>query len=228
MTRIHSTIYRGTILSRKTESRDSGVAMFISNISKWQRRYDFERNDLERIWIETFPYNAKIFLLSIIYWPPDGSKYLFKSFSTLLNDTLNLISSEPKECIIMGDTNINYLDKNNHNDIKDIFMLNGYKQLVTKATRITEDSKTLIDTIFTNKPENISKTDTIPTSLSDHDMVGCVRKLNHLKYESKTLHCRNYKNYDPKALQKDLQEQSWVIYYSFKEPNSAWIYLKSI
>ena len=58
-------------------------------------------------------------------------------------------------------------------------------------------------------------------------MVGCVRKLNHLKYESKTIHCRNYKDYDPKTLQKGLQEQSWVTYYSFKEPNSAWIYLKS-
>ena len=59
-------------------------------------------------------------------------------------------------------------------------------------------------------------------------MVGCVRKLNHLKYESKTMHYRNYKDYDPKALQKDLQEQSWVTHYCFKEPNSAWIYLKSI
>ena len=131
----------------------------------------------------------------------------------------------------MGDTNINYLDKNNNNNqnyMKDIFMLNGYKQLVTKGTRITEDSKALIHTIFTNKPENISKTDTIPTSLSDHDMVGSVRKLNHLKYESKTIHFRNYKDYDSKVLQKDLQEQSWVTYYSFKEANSAWIYLKSI
>ena len=107
-------------------------------------------------------------------------------------------------------------------------MLNGYKQLVTKATMITEDSKTLIDTIFTNKPKNIPKTDTISTSLSDHDMMGCARKLNYLKYESKTIHCRTYKDYDPKPLQKDLQEQSWVTYYSIKEPNSAWIYLKSI
>ena len=157
----------------------------------------------------------------------DGN--IFLKISTLyLMTPLNVISSKPKECIIMGDTNINYLDKNNHNDIKDIFMLNGYKQLVTKATWITENSKTLIDKIFTNKPENISKTDTIPTSLSDHDMVGCVRKLNHLKYESKTIHWRNYKDYDPKVLQKDLQEQSSVTYYSFKEPNSAWIYLKSI
>ena len=42
------------------------------------------------------------------------------------------------------------------------------------------------------------------------------------------MHYRNYKDYDPKALQKDLQEQSRVTYYSFKEPDSAWIYLKLI
>ena len=196
------------IKKKRIKGPDGRVGIFISNTLKWQRRYNLERDELESMWIEIFPHNAKSFLLFIIYQPPDGSKYLFKNFNTLLNDTLNVISSKHKECIIMGDTIINYLDKNNHNDIKDIFMLNDYKQLVTKATRIIENSKTLIDTIFTNKPENISKTYTIQNSLSDHDMVGCVRKLNHLKYESKILHCRNYKAYDPKALQKDLQEQS--------------------
>ena len=177
------------IKKNRINGPDGGVAMFVSNTLKWQRRYNLERDELESIWIEIFPHNAKsfFFLLSTIYRPPEGSRYLFKNFNTLLNDTLNVISSKRKECTVMGYSNINYLDKNNHNDIKDIFMLNGYKQLVTKATRITENSKTLIDTIFTNKPENISKTDTIPTSLSDHDMVGCVRKLNHLKYESKTI-----------------------------------------
>ena len=164
------------IKKNRIKGLDGGVSMFISNTLKWQRRYDLEGDDLESIWIEIFPHNAKSFLLSTTYRPPDRSKYLFKNFNTLVNDTLNVISSEREECIIMGDTNINYLDKNNHNDIKDIFMLNGYKQLVTKATRITEDSKTLIDIIFTNKPKNISKTDTIPTSLSNHDMVGCARQ----------------------------------------------------
>ena len=184
------------IKKKRIKGPDGRVGIFISNTLKWQRRYNLERDELESMWIEIFPHNAKSFLLFIIYQPPDGSKYLFKNFNTLLNDTLNVISSKHKECIIMGDTIINYLDKNNHNDIKDIFMLNDYKQLVTKATRIIENSKTLIDTIFTNKPENISKTYTIQNSLSDHDMVGCVRKLNHLKYESKILHCRNYKAYD--------------------------------
>ena len=122
------------------------------------KKIHLERDELESIWIEIFPHNAKSFLLSTIYRPPDGSKYLFKNFNTLLNDALNVTSSKCKEWwIVMGDTNINYLDKNNHNDIKDIFMLNGYKQLVTMATRIKEDSKTLTDTIFTKQTRKHNK-----------------------------------------------------------------------
>ena len=85
---------------------------------------------------------------------PLMDRNIFFINSTLYLDTLNVTSSKRKECVIMGDTNINYLDKSNHNDIKDIFKLNGYKQLVTKTTRITEDSKTPIDTIFTKKSRN--------------------------------------------------------------------------
>ena len=157
---------------------DGGVTMFISSTLKWQRRYDLERDDLESMWIEIFPHNAKISLLSTIYRPSDQSKYLFKNVKTLLNDTLNTISFERKECIITGDSNINYLDKNNHNDVKDIFMLNGYKQLVTKATRITEDSNTLIDTIFINKPKNISNQKDSPglliTPLKNQTLLGSI------------------------------------------------------
>ena len=103
------------IKENRIKGPDGVVAMFISNTLKWQRRYYLERDELESIWIEIFPHNAKSFLLSTIYRPPDGSKYLFKNFNTLLNVTLNVISSKRKEFIIMGDININYLDTNNHN-----------------------------------------------------------------------------------------------------------------
>ena len=92
------------IKKNRTKGPDGGVVIFISNTLKWQRKYDLEREDL-------FLHNAKSFLLSTIYRPPYQSKYLFKNFNTLLNDTLNVISSERKECIIMGDTNITYLTK---------------------------------------------------------------------------------------------------------------------
>ena len=112
------------MLSRKTiKGPDGGVAMFISNTLKWQRRYDLERDDLESIWTEIFPHNAKMsFYLPSI--DPLMDRNIFLKVS-ILNDTLSVISSQRIECIIMGDTSINCLDKNNHNGIKDIFMLYG-------------------------------------------------------------------------------------------------------
>ena len=55
------------IKKNRIKGPDDGVAMFISNTLKWQRRYDLERDELEIIWIEIFPHNAKSFLLSTIY-----------------------------------------------------------------------------------------------------------------------------------------------------------------
>ena len=91
-----------SIKKNRIKGPDGGVAMFISNTLKWQRRYDLERDELESIWIEIFPHNAKSFLLSTIYRPPDGSKYLFKNFNTLLNDALNVTSSKCKEWWIVN------------------------------------------------------------------------------------------------------------------------------
>ena len=49
------------IKKNRIKGPDGGVAMFISNTLKWQRRYDLEKGELDSIWIEIFPHNAKIF-----------------------------------------------------------------------------------------------------------------------------------------------------------------------
>ena len=67
----------------------------------------------------------------------------------------------------------------------------------------------------------------IPTSLSDHDMVGCIRKLNHTKYLPRTIWCRNYSKYDPKELCLYLQLQSWNNFFLLNDVNLAWKRFKS-
>ena len=66
--------------------------------------------------------------------------------------------------------NINYLQRANNPDIKDIIIGQGFEQLIKNPTRITTNSKTLIDLILANKKCNISTTTVIPLSLSDHDL----------------------------------------------------------
>ena len=58
--------------------------------------------------------------------------HVLKLSETQINS--NNYNDEDSLYDIPGYDFIYYLEKNKHNDIKDIFMLNGYKQLVTKAT----------------------------------------------------------------------------------------------
>ena len=118
-------------------------------------------------------------------------------------------TQESKETIILGDFNVNYLKKNEHKGIKAIFQLYGFNQIIKKATCTTRESSTLIDLIPTNNMSAISKHVVYPTSLSDHDMVDCVRKLNYAKYSPRIVTCHNYSLYDPSAMLDDFTKVNW-------------------
>ena len=92
---------------------------------------------------------------------------------------LSIATAERKEVIILGDVNVNYLCKNDNKEFKDIMALYGFQQMVNQATRICESTETLIDIISTNNPESMKCTKVVPCSFSDHDLICCVRKLNH-------------------------------------------------
>ena len=76
-----------------------------------------------------------------------------------------------------------------------IVKLFGFKQLIKKCTRITETSSTTIDLILSIAVKNIPVADVIATSLSDRDMVACIRKINLQCYKPKTIKCQEYKNF---------------------------------
>ena len=178
------------------------------------------------MWVEIQLKNAKNFLVGSIYRPPITSQYLPKKFNDTFSEVLDIVNKEDIECIILGDLNTNYLIGRDSKEVKDIIILNGFDQLITKPTRTTSDSSTLIDVVLSNKKVNVSITDVFPLSLSDHDMIGCVRKLNHIKYEPRTITCRNYTSYDSNNLCKDISSLDLTLFYEMKDTNKAWVFLK--
>ena len=74
---------------------------------------------------------------------------------------------------------------------------------------------------MTNHPQVISKHCVYPSSIGDHDMVGCVRKLNHLKYSPRTVFSRNYSTYDPAAMNEDFKNVNWCSIYMSRNVNTA-------
>jgi len=197
---IHKNRHKGT---------HGGVGMYISDKIKWRRRLDLESDVLEGLWIEIFQKNSKSFIIGTMCRPPHSSKYLPTDFATNFNKTLNTVVNESREVTLLGDLNINYLKKNDNKEIKEIIELQGFVQIVTKATRITETSETLIDVILTTNVSCIKAHDVIPTSIGDHDMVGYVRKINHTKFNPRTIRCRNYTRYNHYDMASEIKNLNW-------------------
>ena len=115
-------------------------------------------------------------LVAHFYRPPDGSQYLDPDFLPKFQDMMSTPTSEGKEIIILGDFNTDYNNNQKSKEFKESLKGLGFIQLVKQSRRVTKESSTLIDIIATNQNQNILKCSVIKTSLSDHDMVGCVRK----------------------------------------------------
>ena len=220
----------GYIFERRDrdDANGGGVGVYIKEGTNYLRRTDLEVANIECIWLEILLPLTKSFIIGILYRPPDSSKHLNKNFNNTFCNRLASINSENKEIIVLGDINCDYLKAKDHHELKDSLTLNGFKQLIKKATRITEHSRTLIDVILTTQVSNISKSDVIPSDLSDHDMIACVRKLNNIKNLPKTVKCRNYKNYDAKKVCEELNDKNWNTLYNISDTNCAWNYLKNI
>ena len=119
-------------------------------------------------------------------------------FNCKFDSMLSTVSSENKKCILTGDINCNFLANSDHKELKSIVASFGLKQLIRTPTRITPESQTLIDVICSNEPQHICCTKVIPAGLSDHELIGCARKLYNVKHQPRVITCRNYANYNPK------------------------------
>ena len=97
------------------------------------------------------------------------ASYWLESFEELLS---HITSTWDGMVVLTGDINFDLIGRpdslvTRYSDTLDMF---GLEQIVTKPTRVTRTSRTLIDHINTNYPMRISATYVIPTSIvSDHD-----------------------------------------------------------
>ena len=76
-----------------------------------------------------------------------------------------------KRILLAGDFNIallNYEKDINSQKLIDIMANHGFLQTVSRPTRITDHSATLIDHVFSNISDNITSTNLVTHDLSDH------------------------------------------------------------
>ena len=201
----------GFDLFRKDRAKGAGggVAVYVHKSLTTHRRLDLEEDGIECIWTEVLLKNSKPILVGNLYRPPDSSDYLPEDFNDRFETMLSNVCCENKEALLLGDFNCDYSKANKNRPLKSTIASFGFHQQVTTPTRIDESSESMIDLVLTNMPHNISQTVVLESCLSDHHLIGAVRKLNNLRFSPRLITCRNYKNYEKESLNKDLRDAPW-------------------
>ena len=122
---------------------------------------------------------------------------------------IDKVNADNKTIIIIGDLRINYLKNDDRTNLKDNIALLGLNQIVNKPTRVTKDSETLIHILLTNRPGNLCSVNVILSSLRDHDIIGCKRKVNKIKYSDNIISFRDYKKYNHIKINTELSSTNW-------------------
>ena len=158
-------------------SLHGGVGIYIQNNLKYQiLEYEGNPEVWDGIFIEItlkcITADRKI-ILGNIYRPPRNNLENYNKFNEDLQNIFESLSHSNSELVITGDFNFDLLklkDKEHINTFFDTFCTNGMFPKITQPTRITENSKTLIDNCFVKVSAMSSRTTSgiLQQNISDH------------------------------------------------------------
>lgn len=162
---------------RENNKRGGGVSIYIRNCIS-SRRIDnlcmcFEY--IESLFLDCSR-NGTRFIVGVIYRPPNTD---FNSFLEALETVIaDLSILRCNNIVISGDFNCDLLEMMNDNDclnFANIMFSNYYTPLITKPTRITDSSFSLIDNFFSGSLHDHTA-GILPCALSDHYLIFVVYK----------------------------------------------------
>jgi hypothetical protein len=210
------------VLKTRSKSRGGGVGFYINNKLNYKIRNDlspFHEKEFECITVEIQHSKTK-YLLSNIYRSPspvDGESNLVQltNFNTTLDNFLNELYSQRPDSFVFMDANINLLKIVNSNPIFDYVTTlhnNGYLQLISKATRISGDSYSLIDHILCKSFNPNFTSGTLLLDISDHFLtfLSIPFKSNEHSKPASTNKSRIFSLVNMQAFKNSLQNLNWL------------------
>ena len=212
---------------RKVNS-GGGLLVYIKDGLCASRRTDLEHENIECIWTEIKPVKSKSFLIGYIYRPPNSTV----QWNAYFEDCIENVLKEDKEIYLMGDINRDLLNNQIKTVWTDYMESFGLTQLVSEATRVTSDSRTLIDHIYSNCPENVTSLNVPKIGLSDHFPIFFTRKMHVRppKMNHYTISYRSFKTFDEAKFIEDIQSVPWDTIKLFDDADDileAWLDLCS-
>ena len=175
----------------------------------------------ECISIEIIMEKKKNVIVSCVYRAPDNNILSFKSFME------EMFAKTDKACYICGDYNIDLLNPRHNIQIDEftnaMYSMSFYP-MISKPTRITPHSATIIDNIFTNNLIVNTVSGILFNDISDHLPVFTIYDCNSSL--EKVVKSKTYRRVTSvtaiKALQRDLAAEKWNEVYDKENVDTAY------
>lgn len=203
--------YNLTYMNREKKHR-GGVAIYIHEKHDFILRKDlstFIEGEFESIFLEIK--SPKPAIIGEIYRVPNSN---VNQSITRYGEILQKLNKYHSPIVIGTDQNFDLLKIESHEKTQDLyntFISNGFIPTITSPTRITHNTATLIDNIYTSLKKDIkSKCGILTLDISDHLPIFAFYNYGTLsKAKPKTFKYRNMSPQAIKQINDTLTKQSW-------------------
>ena len=208
-----------------------GVSLHVKQSLVYKERHEFTTCDTnyECLFIEIISPLMSNIIIGVVYRPPAGDT---REFINFMETTLSRIQYEQKETYIMGDFNLDITESVAHTDaveFLDLMHTSSLFPLIDKPTRVTPNSSTLLDNIFSNGLSGTLKSGVLVTDVSDHYPVFASSSIRASEcMDAKTITYRPFSESNRNAFREHILTLNWESVYECNDAQVAYDKFHSI
>ena len=206
-----------------SKSQKGGTAIYLNNNFDSLERVDLniKNEEFESTWVEIKNSKSKNIVTGSIYRHPH---YNFEEFFKYLESCLVKLAKENKEVYLCGDFNFDLLKIDTDSNTQCFFNIlccYGFLPQILQPTRVTENSATVIDNIFSNNITNEATSGNILLTLSEHFSQFLSINRGTIDYKKINMYRRDYSKFTTESFRDDVSIQNWNysnnVHDSFKD-----------
>lgn len=201
-----------------------GVGLYLSNDLDYTTRVDVNIDEVaESLFVEINRSQGKNVIVGVIYRPPNQN---INEFINKYNELVTYVSKQNKLCYIMGDFNLDLMKFQDHlatSEFLEGMYSNMFYPLITRPTRITTHTATLIDNIFTNDPNN-HLNGLLLNDISDHLPIFAILhgNIDHNSSNNNPTMTRVRSKENINKFKEQLRNIDWMEIEGYNNPHSAY------
>ena len=200
------------LFSTPTNTSKGGTAIFSHKKYDTSERLDLKihHNHYESVWVELKNKTCKNVICGSLYRHPHDAVDIYDDFLNYLESCISKITKENKIIYLSGDFNsdlLKYDNTNNYKKFYDLLSSYGIFPMILLPTRVSGESATIVDNVFTNKIENALISGNIKTDISDHYSQFISVKNQKMDFKTISIYKRDYSNFSEKSFRDDVSIQ---------------------